>query len=164
MRSPSLDQLDYVIIQALARDGRVKAAELARQLNANERTIRKRIDRLVEIGAVRLAAVVNPDFFGYISVADIFLEVDPQHEVQVMQRLAEMPEISYLAYGQGTRAVSIEARFKNNDEMREFLRRTLPSIPGVQISGYTLVPRILHNIDEWLPRPDDFLPGRESDE
>ena len=45
---------------------------------------------------------------------------------------------------------------KNNDELREFLRKTLPSIPGVTVSRYALVPRILRNIDEWVSLREDF--------
>lgn len=157
MNTPNpLDQLDYQIIQELSRDGRIKAAEVARKLGANERTIRKRIDALVSKGAVRLAAVVNPEFFGYVSVADIFLEVDPENEADVVQRLSAMMEISYLAFGQGTRDLSIEARFKNNEKLRQFIAHVLPAIPGLKVTGYTLVPRILRNIDEWLPHPEDF--------
>ncbi|NMB86777.1 MAG: hypothetical protein GYA17_00365, partial [Chloroflexi bacterium] len=55
-----------------------------------------------------------------------------------------------------TQEISIEARFKDNVEMRAFLGRVLPAIPGVRVKGYALVPRILRNIDEWLPRREDF--------
>jgi hypothetical protein len=44
-----------------------------------------------------------------------------------------MQEVSYLAYGQGTQEISIEARFKDNVEMRAFLGRVLPAIPGVRV-------------------------------
>ena len=68
----------------------------------------------------------------------------------------QMPNISYVAFGQGTNDVSIEGRFRSNDEMRRFLRHTLPGIAGVQVKGYALVPRILRNIDEWMPAAEDF--------
>ena len=150
------DQLDYQIIKELSRDGRMKAAEIARKLGANERTIRKRIDALIQQGAIRITAVVNPEFFGYVSVADIFMEVDPEREAEVIQKLSEIPAISYLAFGQGTRDLSIEARFKNNEELRHFIARLLPAIPGLKVTGYALVPRILRNIDEWMPKAEDF--------
>jgi hypothetical protein len=67
-----------------------------------------------------------------------------------------MPEVTYVALGQETKEISIEARFKDNQGLREFLGRTLPGIPGVQVSRYTLVPRILRNIDEWMPPREDF--------
>lgn len=156
VKTHPFDELDYRILQILNRNARASASEIARALNANERTIRKRIDRLAELGAIRMAAIVNPNAFGYVTAADIFLIVEPEEEQAIIERLTTMPEISYIAFGQGTQDLSIEARFKDNDEMREFLRRILPAIPGVTVKGYALVPRILRNIDEWMPRPEDF--------
>ncbi len=153
----SLDQLDYQIIRALHQNARASAAEIARQTGANERTVRKRIENLLRLGVMRLTAILDPAHFGYVTAADIFLEVQPEHEEQVLKELMAMPMITYVAFGQGTQEVSIEARFKDNDELREFIRHVLPSLPGVTVSRYTLVPRILRNIDEWLPPPEDFL-------
>jgi len=150
------DQLDYKIILELRNNARVSASVIARNLGANERTVRKRIDRLVKGGAIRLTSIVNPQAFDYVTSVDIFLETDLNLEKEIVEQLLSMQEISYVAYGQGNRDISIEARFKNNDDMREFLRHTLASIPGVKVTGYTLVPRILRNIDDWLPKSDDF--------
>ena len=151
-----LDILDYRILQQLHTDSRKSASEIARIVGANERTVRKRIDRLVNVGAVRMAAIINPTAFGYVNTVDIFLEVDPEREQQIIERLITMQEVSYVAFGQGTNDLSIEGRFKDNAEMHDFLRRTLPEIPGVKVSGYALVPRIMRNIDEWMPRSEDF--------
>jgi DNA-binding Lrp family transcriptional regulator len=156
LRNPNLDPLDYDIIQALHRDARMSASEIARLTGANERTVRKRIDRLVELDVIRLSAILNPLAFGYITAADIFLEVEPDQEDLVIAALMGMPEVTYVAYGQGSRDVSIEARFKDNDALREFLRHTLAELPGVTVTRSTLVPRILRNIDEWVPPRADF--------
>jgi DNA-binding Lrp family transcriptional regulator len=150
------DQLDQKIIRILHTDARISASEVARALNANERTIRKRIDRLIRLGAIRLTAIVDPGAFGYINAVDVFLEVDPESEERVLALFKSTPEISYIALGQGTRDISIECRFKNNDDMHHFLRKTLPAIQGVQIRGSSLVPLIIRNIDEWLPAKSDF--------
>ena len=61
-----------------------------------------------------------------------------------------------MAYGEGSRDISIRARFKDNGEMREFLRRMLPSIPGVKVTGSVIVPRVLRDMDTWIPKPEDF--------
>jgi len=87
---------------------------------------------------------------------DILLEVDPESEEQVIALFKSSPEISYIALGQGNRELSIECRFKNNDDMHQFLRKTLPAIQGVQIRASSLVPRVIRNIDEWLPADSDF--------
>mgnify|MGYP000933621893 FL=1 len=154
--NPQFDRTDHKIILALHRDARTSASEIARDLNANERTIRKRIDRLVRLGAVRLTAIIDPEVFGYDTAVDIFLEVDADRENEVIDIFRKTPEVSYIAFGQGTNDLSIECRFRSNDDMREFLRKKLPAIEGVQIRGYSLVPRIIRNIDEWMPRDEDF--------
>ena len=152
----NLDKLDHEIIQTLHKDARASATEIARVTGANERTIRKRIDRLVEEQVIRLTAILNPVTFGYVTAADIFLEVDPDREEEVIKTLMAMPEVTYLAFGQGTNDISIEARFKDNDALREFIRRTLANMEGVTVTRYAFVPRILRNIDEWMPPIEDF--------
>ena len=155
-RKDHLDELDYQIMRELHADARISATDIARKTHFNERTIRKRIDRLITSGVFRLTAILDPEAFGYITAADIFLEADPAREKQILERLMHMPEITYVAFGQGSNEISIEARFKNNDELREFLRTTLPSLSGVKVTGYALVPRIFRNIDEWFPPKTDF--------
>lgn len=157
VRHNSFDRLDYQIILALHKNARASASEIARQIGANERTVRKRIAYLIQSGVMRLTAILEPSAFGYVTAADIFLEVEPQFEDEVLKKLMEMPMVTYVAFGQGTQEISIEARFKDNDELREFIRHELPSLPGVTVTRYTLVPRILRNIDEWLPPPEDFI-------
>lgn len=153
---PQFDKTDQKIILALHKDARTSASEIARDLNANERTIRKRIDRLVRLGAIRLTAIIEPEAFGYVTAVDIFLEVDADREDEVIDIFLNTTEVSYIAFGQGTKDLSIECRFRDNDDMREFLRKRLPTIEGVQIRGYSLVPRIIRNIDEWMPTDEDF--------
>jgi DNA-binding Lrp family transcriptional regulator len=156
-RTPApFDELDHQILLALREDARKPAADIARFTGANERTIRNRIERLVQSGAIRLTSIVDPHAFGYVNTVDIFLEIDPEKESVAIANLLSRQEITYLALGQGTKEVSVEARFKDNAEMREFLGRVLPAMPGVLVKGYALVPRILRNIDEWLPKQEDF--------
>ncbi len=155
-RKTEFDDLDYQVIQELHRNARVAASDIARKTGANERTVRKRIERLIADGVVRLTAILDPAAFGYLTAADIFLETLPDLEPAVLERLMSMPEVTYAALGQGGSEISIEARFKDNEALREFLGRTLPGIPGVTVTRYALVPRILRNIDEWMPRKEDF--------
>lgn len=164
MTNKPFDTLDHKIILALHKDARMSASEIARAVDANERTIRKRIDRLVKLGAVRLTAIVDPEAFGYVTAVDIFLEVDADKEDEVIQRFLTIPEVSYIAFGEGTKDLSIECRFRSNEGMREFLRKKLPTIEGVQLRGYSLVPRIIRNIDEWLPSDDDFSVEEKEDD
>lgn len=156
LKRSSFDSLDYQILQALHSDARASAAEIARQTGANERTIRKRIQALASSGVIRLTAILDPLAFGYLTAADIFLTAEPELEPLILERLMAMPEVTYVALGQESQEISIEARFRDNQALREFLGRTLPGIPGVTVARYALVPRILRNIDEWMPSEEAF--------
>ena len=150
------DQLDYQIIKALHQDARMSASKMARMLGEKERTVRKRIDKLIEMGVGRLTFVVERQAFGYGIAVDIFLNVEQEREEEILEKLLAMPEISYLAYGQGTCDLSVEGRFKTSEEMYEFLRKTLPALNGVEVKEFALVPRVICNIDQWLPPCTNF--------
>ena len=78
-----IDSLDYLIIQELHQNARISASDIARKFDANERTVRNRIDKLVRENVIRLTAIVNPVKFGYITAADIFLDANPSLEKEI---------------------------------------------------------------------------------
>lgn len=150
------DNLDHQIIRELPGNIRVDAAKIARAVGANERTVRKRISRLMELDAIQLAGIVNPRAFGYVIMAEALLEVDAKCEDDVVNSLLQMPEVIYIANGQDDHEMSIHAHFKDYGEMRDFMRQTLPAISGVTVISSGVIPRILHNIDQWIPQNGDF--------
>jgi Lrp/AsnC family transcriptional regulator, regulator for asnA, asnC and gidA len=150
------DKLDYQIIKCLNQDARMSAAEMEALTGANQRTIRKRLARLLEFGTIRLKGVVEPKVFGFGISVDIFLTLTGDDEKEIIKRLNEMSPISYIATGQNSSELSIEARFQDSESMEIFLKQELPAITGLEIRHYTLVPRIIKNIDEWLPPPEIF--------
>jgi DNA-binding Lrp family transcriptional regulator len=150
------DQTDYMIIKELQQDSRQPAKKIAETLNLNDRTVRKRIDRMVEMGVGRFALILDPTMFGYSVSVDIFLEIDLEKETEIVKELLAMPQVSYLAFGQETNELSLEARYKSTEQLYEFLWKIIPGIEGVKVTKYALVPRILRNIDEWMPSEDDF--------
>jgi len=151
------DEMDYSIIELLKKDSRIPAITIAKKLEVNQRTVRKRIERLVEMGIGRFTLVLEPQIFGYGISIDIFMEIDEEKSDSIVGKLLAITEISYLAYGQETHELSVQARFKNNEELYDFLRVTIPTIDGINVTKYTLVPRILFNIDQWMPQKDNFI-------
>lgn len=150
------DKTDYKIIRKLQEDARQPAKKIAESLGLNDRTVRKRIDRMVEMGVGRFALILDPGIFGYSISVDIFLEIDPDKVEEIVKKLMDMPQISYIAFGQETNELSLQARYKSTEQLYDFLWKLIPGIEGVKVTKYTLVPRILRNIDEWLPSEEDF--------
>lgn len=153
MRRP-IDELDLAIIRLLQRDSRMPSAEIARQLGVAERTVRARINRLVQDDVIRLVAVLNPAALGYEIVADVFLEVEQSRLEEVAARLVEMQEVSYVGLTTGERDISVQVFVPSVDALYRFITERLSTIPGVLNTTTYIVPRVLKWLHHWSLPPD----------
>ena len=152
----SFDQMDRQIILILRENARASNQEIAARVSLSPDEIEKRITRLISAGAGKMTMVMDPEAFGYQLAADIFLSLDKGREKEIIEELAAMPFITYLGHGQDPGEIAIEVRFKNSGDLYSFVKERLPSIPGVIIEEFTMLPRILKNIDQWIPPEEDF--------
>jgi Lrp/AsnC family transcriptional regulator for asnA, asnC and gidA len=148
--STVLDGIDREIISCLLRDGRMPSSEIARHLGGvSERTVRYRIDRLVERGVIQVGAIVNPKALGYTVTADVWIEVAPNRLREVADRLAALQEVSYVAYSTGDRDLSIQVYARDNEELHAFVSDVVGSIPGVTRTSIMLVPWKVKDVHQW---------------
>jgi Lrp/AsnC family transcriptional regulator, regulator for asnA, asnC and gidA len=150
------DITDYKIIELLRKDARMPINKIAKIVNMDVRNTKKRIDKLTQSGALRFTVIADPKKFGYGSVIDINLSVDLDKYQAVVEILSAINNISYLAKGWGNENLTLQARFKNNEKMLDFIETELPGIDGVKVTSYILVPQIMRDIDHWLPQESDF--------
>jgi len=160
MMEPILDIMDRNIISILQKDGRTSSAEIARVLGESERTVRHRVERLIQLDAIYPTVVVNHKFFGYPISVDIFCEVQIEKIEEIGNQLKEFPEINYIAYSFGDQDISIQALFQKADDAFEFIQK-LAHTPGIARSKTVFVPRIVKNTYEWLPPETDFSENKE---
>jgi len=146
-----LTPLDYQVIKLLNQDARMSCAQIARRLGVPERTVRLRVNQLIERKIVKPVAVVNASHFGYDLVVDIFCEVDIALRESVLLALLAMPEISYIAFSTGDQDLSIQALFKSSANMHDFITHKLYQIPGIRRTRTVLVPQIIKDTYQWLP-------------
>ena len=152
------DSLDYKILTILRKNSRTPAVEISRELNESERKVRKRIERMMELGIGRFTVVIDPPTFGYGITVDIFLEVRSSSVEEITAKLLELPEICFLANCQERHCLSIEARFRTMEELYNFLHYTLPDIDGLEVTHHTVLSRVLKDIDNWVPVDENFNP------
>lgn len=136
------------------------SAEIARRLNVAERTVRARINRLVQDGIIKLVAIVNPAALGYDVTADIFLEVEPGRLEEVAQQLAQMEEVAYVGLTTGERDISIQVFVPSVDALYRFITEKLQRIPGVLGTTTYVVPRVLKWLHNWSLPSDGVVTGR----
>ena len=148
--STKLDDIDREIISVLMQDGRMSSTEIARQLGEiSERTVRYRVGRLVERGVIQIGAIVNPRALGYAVTADVWIEVSPNRLREVAVQLADLQEVSYVAYSTGDRDLSIQVYARDNEELHSFVSDVVGSIPGVTRTSIMLVPWKVKDVHQW---------------
>ena len=145
----SIDDIDHAIIACLQRDSRTPSAEIARRVGVAERTVRARIDRLVQDGVVRLVALVSPQALGYTVTADVFLEVELGRVQEVADHIASFSEVSYVGLTTGDRDISLQMYAESVDSLYTFVTERLNRIPGVMRARTFVIPRIVKSIENW---------------
>jgi len=151
---PELDAIDHRIITLLQQDGRMPNVEIARRIGMSEATIRKRVDRLISSGVIRVTALPDLARVGLETVTVIGLRVELDKIDAVGEALRQMEEVRWVGYVTGECDILFEAAFTTDDELLRFLTNRLAALPGIRVSSTTHVLRMLKDIHEWrLPQP-----------
>jgi DNA-binding Lrp family transcriptional regulator len=147
-----LDPIDWEIIALLNKDGRMSSAEIARRLDGvSARTIKNRIDALVNKGVINIRSIINPKSIGYGVLADVFIETEPGRLREVAKQLAEFHEVSYVVCATGDTDIIVSVRSRTIEELYSFITEVLGKIPGVRHTHTYLLPLILKDNMTWLP-------------
>ena len=148
--SIKLDWTDKQIIDLLTIDGRMPASDIARTIGGiTERTVRYRIQRLVDEGVISITAVVNPKAIGLPVIADIFIQVEPGMVLDVAGKVSRFENVSYVACSTGDRDISVQVVARDNQELYTFVTEVIGKIPGVQKTITSLVPFIVKDDSHW---------------
>jgi len=129
-----MDGLDNRLIAELAVDARRSNIDLSRKLGVSEKTIRRRINRLVEQGVISWSVVPDPAKLGYTVRAFILLEVEAPHVDDITQSLASCSNVDFVALCTGPFDILFGAWFVSSASMAKFLKDYLPKITGVRKS------------------------------
>ncbi|ROP45901.1 Lrp/AsnC family transcriptional regulator [Pseudokineococcus lusitanus] len=90
-----MDELDEKVLRHLVRDGRATFAQVGDAVGLSASAVKRRVDRLVESGALRgFTAVVDPAALGWRTEAYVEVRCDgPVAPAELRRRLVEIPEV-----------------------------------------------------------------------
>lgn len=129
-----LTDTDYAIIRCLSQDARMPVAAVAAQLGQPESTIRHRLGKLVDEGAIQFMAVADPLQLGYPIWASIGVEVQTPHIRSAAEQLAALEETYFVGISVGGFDIFMAAVFRSPEHMLSFVTDTLANVPGVMHS------------------------------
>lgn len=138
-----IDAVDYEIIKILKNDVRIPISAIAKSLNIDLRTAKKRVDALIKNNIISFATIINNDKIGYAVHVIFMLSVDREKFDQTVKSIKKHCHLDFLAKGFGECNMIFSARFRNNEDMSEFIEVVLPDIEDVSIQNYCLTTKIL---------------------
>lgn len=97
----SLDDTDRAIIEQLQQDGRLSYTRLAAATQLSDATVRQRIQRLMDTGAMRVVAVTDPLMLGRGRMAMIGVRAEGD-TASVVDKLEAFDHIDYLVVTAGS--------------------------------------------------------------
>jgi DNA-binding Lrp family transcriptional regulator len=155
-----LDQLDRRIIAALQVNPRATWRQIAAAVGSTESTVKRRAERLIETGAIRITAftdnsapgfpvlvqftcgfstragvrvvtIVDPHLLGYDAQLLLWLRVDLAQREQVATALAARREVRYLSATSGYSDLVCEVILRSQSEVYDFSSQVLGTLPGI---------------------------------
>lgn len=134
----TLDELDFQILSFLQKDGRMSFTVIAEKLNVSIGTIRTRFNKLIEDGTINIIGRVNPDKVGFRCYAHIAVFVRPATlKEKVAQKIAKLPEVSFLAMTSGDYDLEVDVMCRDNDHLVDFID-DISKIEGVNQTKTTI--------------------------
>ncbi len=143
MLSTGLDDLDKRILKLLQFNGRLSFADLSRELDVAEATVRFRVNRLVSNGVItRFAALLDPAKVGMKVSGAILLKIDPAYLEEACKRLVSFSETQYLFQSTGEYDVVSVIVARDMEHLNNLIKKT-KIISGVKEARVSVTTRFL---------------------
>ncbi len=143
MLQTSLDDLDKRILKSLQFNGRLSFADLSRELDVAEATVRFRVNRLVSNGIItRFAALLDPAKVGMKVSGAILLKIDPAFLEEACKQLVSFSETQYLFQSTGEYDVVSVIVARDMEHLNSLIKKT-KIIPGVKDARVSVTTRFL---------------------
>jgi DNA-binding Lrp family transcriptional regulator len=138
-RLGELEEIDRQLIDLLQADGRTPYAELARQVGVTEKTVRRRVNHLLEASYIQISAVADPSMLGFRTLALVLVRTDgTRSPSDIADELALLPEVDYITVTTGPFALQAEVMCSSSGELHDVVAaiRSLHGVGQVEILPY----------------------------
>jgi Lrp/AsnC family transcriptional regulator for asnA, asnC and gidA len=128
-----LSELDRELIRQLQLDGRQSFAAISRELAVPEKTIRRRVNELLESSVIQITTVADPAVLGYTVAALVGLNVDGRRGIRpLVESIVELPSVDYAVITTGRYDALVEVLCRDMSELLTVVDESLVRAPGVR--------------------------------
>jgi Lrp/AsnC family transcriptional regulator for asnA, asnC and gidA len=140
-----LDGVARQILDQLREDGRRSYAAIAKSVGLSEAAVRQRIQRLVDTGVMRIAAVTDPAALGLSRQALVGIRADGDLRV-VADRLTALAEVGGVVITAGGFDLLAEVAATDDDHLLEILTEGIRRVEGVRETEMFVY---LRRVEKW---------------
>jgi len=155
---PALDDTDLACLIALQADPRASWRELGAATGIAERTVARRIKRLMDADALRVIAEADPLATGRGVVLHAWVRCRSGRVPDVAEALARLGITQLVVTLAGTADLMAELTLEDAADMPDVVTRVLPSIDGVEHVEARLVLRPFRRAGQWRIQADAGAP------
>ena len=134
-----IDALDIKIVKELQKDARKPVVQIAKDVNANEATVRRRIEKLLRDGIIeRFSVVLDYQKLGRVIKAFVGLRVESSKLRTIAEHLAQHPDTQVVYRTSGDTDIMTEVIFEKMEDLNAFLEEEL-KLEGIVGTIVTIV-------------------------
>ncbi|TDD55646.1 Lrp/AsnC family transcriptional regulator [Saccharopolyspora elongata] len=152
-----LGEAEFNALRLLFDDGRITAAQAARELDVSRSTAYRLIQSVLEAGAARPRVEIEPAVLGFPLTALITLDVQPQHIPAVLAALGAHPSGRFTVMTAGPASITHHAVFRDEDHLSRFVTEDIGELPGINGLNMSTALAVLRR--QWIDRDNDVLLG-----
>lgn len=127
-----IDSLDEQLINLLVRDARQSSKVLAEQLCVSSSTIRRRVNKLIQQGVLRIVALPEPGKVGFSLRVIIAFNVAHEKLNAIMEALNSRSEVKALNATSGRFDIIAYMWFHSTDELFDFMENEIGKLEGIK--------------------------------
>ena len=153
------DALDAQLAGALQVNGRASWGLIAKALDAPERTIARRGQRLLDSGAVRVSTYLDTSIIGRAQPVIVQIETKPGQALNVAAVLAARDDTSSVSVLESGSEIVCELVPRTFEDSTTLLRDVLPAIDGIVSLQVGTVLKLFRSGYDWaaIPLPEDVV-------
>lgn len=155
---PALDDTDLACLIALQADPRASWRELGAATGIAERTVARRIKRLMDADALRVIAEADPLATGRGVVLHAWVRCRSGRVAEAAEALATLAITQLVVTLAGTADLMAELTLADTADMPDVVTRVLPSIDGVEQVEARLVLQPFRRAGQWRIQADGAAP------
>lgn len=129
-----INEIDEHLISLLEKDARQSSKKLAEELSVSAATVRRRINKLIKVGVLRIMGVADRRKLGPCLITLLAFDVEVNKMELATETLLSSPEVKYVFSTTGRFDVIVIARFDSPEGLTHFLRKQVASIDGLRHS------------------------------